>query len=111
VRATGSSAAPNAVGEVTYQRLVHWRALEAEVVDVLGQRQLGDRHLVLDRARLLLGDLGRDEVADHPLRRVLALHRRGDDAVERRPHAEQLQLAHGGEDLGTLHHALLLRLS
>jgi hypothetical protein len=92
VRATGSSAAPNAAGEAAHQGLVDRRALEPEVVDVLGQRQLGDRHLGLDRARLLLGDLGRDEVADHPLRLVLALHRRG-------------------EDLGTLHHALLLRLS
>src|SRR5712675_1778047 len=30
---------------------------EVEVVDVLGQRQLGDGQLILDRARLLLGDL------------------------------------------------------
>jgi hypothetical protein len=45
-------------GEVAHQRLVDRRAGEVEVVDVLGQRQLGDGHLVLDRARLLLGDLG-----------------------------------------------------
>jgi hypothetical protein len=29
------------------------RAAEAEVVDILGQRQLGDGDLILDRARLL----------------------------------------------------------
>ena len=31
---------------------------EGELRDVLGERQLGDRDLVPDRARLLLGDLG-----------------------------------------------------
>ena len=44
-----------AAGEVADQRLVDRRAVEVEVVDVLGQRQLGDGELVLDRARLLLG--------------------------------------------------------
>ena len=47
-----------AAGEIADQRLVDRRAGEVEVVDVLGQRQLGDGELVLDRARLLLGDLG-----------------------------------------------------
>ncbi len=47
-----------AAGEIADQRLVDRRAGEVEVVDVLGQRQLGDRELVLDRARLLLADLG-----------------------------------------------------
>ena len=69
-------------------------AVEDELVDVLGQRQPGDGHLVLDRARLLLGDLGREQVADDPLRLVLALHRGGDDLVVGGPHAEELQLAH-----------------
>ena len=53
-----------AAGEVAHQGLVDRRAVEAEVVDVLGQRQLGDRDLIADRARLLLGDLGREQVAD-----------------------------------------------
>jgi hypothetical protein len=34
-------------------------------------RQLGDRHLVLDRARLLLGDLGLEQIADDALRGVV----------------------------------------
>src|SRR3954452_18620120 len=44
-------------GEVVHERLVDRRALEPEAVDVLGERQLGDGELVLDRARLLLADL------------------------------------------------------
>src|ERR1700691_6191380 len=43
-----------AAGEITHQRLVDRRALESDVVDVLGERQLGDGELVFDRARLLL---------------------------------------------------------
>jgi hypothetical protein len=40
----------------------------------LGQRQLGDGDLILDRTRLLLADLGAQQIADHALRFVLALH-------------------------------------
>ena len=77
---------------------------KAEVLDVLGQGQLGDGDLVLDRARLLLGDLGLQQVADDALRLVLTLHRGGDDLVEGGLHPVELQLDHGGQDLGTLHH-------
>jgi putative transposase len=79
-------------------------AVEGEVAEVLGQRQPGGRHLVLDRARLLLGDLGGEQVADDPLWLVLALHRGGDDLVIGGLHAEQLQPAHGLQDLRTFHH-------
>ena len=64
-----------AAGEIADQRLVDRRALEHEVVEVLGERQLGDGDLVLDRARLLLRDLGAQQVADEALRLVLALER------------------------------------
>ncbi len=97
--------------QVAHQRLVDRRAVEPELLHILRQRQLGQRDLVLDRPRLLFGDLGRDEITDHPLRLVLALHRRTDDLIERRLHSIQFQLTHRGEDLGPLHHALLLRLS
>ena len=100
-----------AAGEVAHQGLVDRRVVEDEVVDVLGQRQLGDGDLVFDRARLLLGDLGGEQIANDLLRLVLALDGGGDDLVEGRLHAVELQLAHGGEDLGTLHHTALLRLS
>jgi len=48
-----------AAQQLAQQRLVDRRAGEVEVFDVLGERQLGQRHLVFDRARQLLGDLGR----------------------------------------------------
>ena len=69
------------------------------------------RDLIADRSRLLLGDLRRQQIADDALRLVLALHRGGDDLVERRLHAVELQLGHGGEDLGTFHQMALLSLS
>jgi hypothetical protein len=64
-----------------------WTTLEVELLDLLGQRQLGDGHLVLDRARvrhcprtnggqwLTLTDLGGQQIADDPLGFVLSLHR------------------------------------
>src|SRR5271155_2325684 len=100
-----------AIEKIVNQRLVDRRAVEGEVADILGQRQSGERDLILDRAGLLLGNLGSQQIADDLLRFVLALHRRGDDLVERRLHAVELQLGHGGEDLGTLHHTALLSLS
>lgn len=86
-------------GQVPDQGLVDLGRLEVELVDLLGQRQLGDGHLVFDRARLLLTDLGCQEVANDLLRLVLALDRSGDDLVVGRPHAVELQLAHGVEHL------------
>jgi hypothetical protein len=47
-----------------HDSLTDWRVLEGEIVDILGQRQLGDSELVFDRARLLLRDLGIQEIAD-----------------------------------------------
>ena len=79
-----------AAGEVAHQCLVHRSGVEVEVVDVLGERQLGDRHLVLDRPRLLLADLGPQKIADHLLGFVLPLHGRGDDLVVCSAHAEEL---------------------
>ena len=38
--------------QIAHESLVDRRVLEREVVNVLGQRQLGDRELVLDRASL-----------------------------------------------------------
>jgi hypothetical protein len=48
-----------AAGEIIDERL----AVELEVVDVLGEWKLGNRGLVLDRSRLLLADLGREQIA------------------------------------------------
>jgi hypothetical protein len=45
-------------GEVTHQGHVNRGVGEHELVDLLGEGQLGDGDLVLHRARLLLTDLG-----------------------------------------------------
>ena len=45
-------------GQIVDEGGVDRGTVEGEVGEVLGQRQPGDRHLVLDRAGLLLGDLG-----------------------------------------------------
>src|SRR5436189_4464183 len=50
-----------AASEVIHERLVDRRTLELEVVEILGERQLGDGELVLDGSRLLLVDLRREQ--------------------------------------------------
>jgi hypothetical protein len=54
----------SAGSEVSDQRLVDRRLVEDELLDLLGEGQLGDGDLVPDRARLLLRELGREQVAD-----------------------------------------------
>ena len=100
-----------AAGELAHEVLVDGGAGEGELGDVLGKGQLGDRDLVLDRARLLLGDLGLKEVADDLLWLVRPLYGDLDDLVEGGLHAVEPQLAHGGEDLLAFHHTALLRVS
>ena len=78
---------------------------------LLGQRQLGDGEPILDRARLLLGDLGLEQLADDPRHRVLALEPIGNHLVEGGPHARELQLVHDRKNLLAFHQMALLRLS
>jgi hypothetical protein len=100
-----------AASQVVDQRLVDRRALELEVVEVFGEWQLGDGELVLDRARLLLTDLGIEQIADDALRFVLAFDGRSHDLVEGGLHAIELELAHEIEELGSFHQLVLRRLS
>jgi hypothetical protein len=100
-----------AAGEIIDQRLVDWCAFELEVLEILGQRQLCDGELVLDRASLLLVDLGIKQVADNALGFVLALDGGRHDLVEGGLHAVELELAHEVEQLSTFHQIVLLRLS
>jgi hypothetical protein len=51
-------------------RFVDRRAVELEVVEVLGGRRFGDGELVFDRARLLLVDLGGEQIADEIICRL-----------------------------------------
>jgi hypothetical protein len=67
-----------------------WSTLKGELVDLLRQRQLGDGHLILDRTRLLLADLGGEQVTDDLLRLVLPVNvsskaRQCDDEDTREP--------------------------
>jgi hypothetical protein len=97
-----------AAGEVAHQVLVDWRAFEDEVVDIFGERQLGDGELISHGSRVLFGDLGFEKVADELLRLMLALERGGVDLVVGALHSVELEFAHHFEDFGSLHgHALL----
>src|SRR3954464_13144023 len=100
-----------AAGKVVDERLVDRRALELEDIEVFGERQLGDGELVLDRARLLLADLGIEQIADDALGFMLAFDGGGHDLVEGGLHAVELELAHELEELGSFHQMVLLRLS
>ena len=98
----------SAAGEVANEGLVDRRVLEGEVVEVLGERQLGGRDLILDRPRLLLRDLGAQEVADEALEVMLALERGRERLVVGGLHASS---GHHVEDFASLHRHALLRLS
>jgi hypothetical protein len=74
-----------AAGEVANEGLVDRRVLEGEVIEVLGERQPGGGDLILDRPRLLLRDLGAQEVADEALRLLLALERGRERLMRQRP--------------------------
>ena len=101
----------SAAGEITHQGFVNWRSVELEVVEILGERQLGYGELVFDRACLLLIDLGGEQIADDALRLVLAFDRGRHDLIEGGPHAVELKLTHEVEQFGSFHQLSLLRLS
>ncbi|GAB1717954.1 MAG: hypothetical protein NTAFB05_29960 [Nitrobacter sp.] len=98
-------------GEIIDERLIDRRAFELEVIEILGQWQLGDGELVPDRPRLLLVDLGAEQVADDALGFVLALDGCRHDLVEGGLHAVKLEFAHEVEDLSSFHQMILRRLS
>jgi len=92
-----------ATGQLADERLVDRRAGEVEVVDVFGQRQLGDGQLIFDRARLLLSDLGAEQIADDPRCLVPALDASGHHLVVGRPHTVELERRHQLENIGAFH--------
>src|SRR5262249_3513212 len=81
-------------GEIVEECPVDWRAVELEVGDVFGKRQLCDGELILDRTSLLLVDLGIEQVADDALGFMLALDGGRHDLVEGSLHAVELEFAH-----------------
>ncbi|MDT4868427.1 hypothetical protein FQZ97_1033890 [compost metagenome] len=97
--------------QLPYQGLIDRRIVEGEVVDVLGERQLGDAELVANGAGLLLGDLRLQEIADDARRFVLSLDAVSHDLVVSAAHSIELQRAHQFENLCAFHQLALLRLS
>jgi hypothetical protein len=67
--------------QIVHERLVDRCDGEGEVGKLLRHRQLGRRHLVADRARLLLGNLRLQQCAKDLIDAVLALDAGGDDLV------------------------------
>jgi hypothetical protein len=65
--------------------------------------------LVLDRARLLLGDLGAEQIAEDARRLVPALDAGGHHLVIGRP--QELERRHQLENVGSLHQEARRRLS
>jgi hypothetical protein len=82
-----------------------------ELIDVLGDRQLGDGELVFDGAGLLLGDLSRQQITNDPRRLVLALDACRHDLVIGAAHPVELQRPHQFQNLRAFHQLALLRLS
>src|ERR1700683_1962848 len=97
-----------AAGEVAHEGLVDRRVFELEVVEILGERQLGEGELISDRTRVLLRYLRLEQIADEPLRLMLALERRGVNRVVGALHAVELDFPHHFDDFGSLHGQALL---
>ena len=81
-------------GQVADQGLIDLGGLEVELLQFLGERQLGDGHLVFDRARLLLAYLGGEQIADDLLGLVLAFYGGRQNLVIGGPHSVEPQLPH-----------------
>src|SRR6516162_2789659 len=101
----------SAAGEIAHECFVDRRARELEVVEILGERQLGNGELVPNRTCLLLIDLGGQQVANDTLGFVLALDGGGHDLIEGGLHAIEFELSHEVEQLSAFHQTVLLRLS
>jgi len=89
--------------ELPHQPFIDGRVDEVEVIDILGQRQLGDGDLVFDGARLFLCNLRLKQITDDAGRLILALDAGGHDLVVGGAHAVKLQRTHHVEDLRTFH--------
>ena len=97
-----------ASSKITHQGFVDGRAVKVEVVDVLGQREFGDGHLIFDGARLLFGNFGLKKIADDLRRLVLPLYASRHHIIIGGSHAEELERAHEVEDLRAFHQPELL---
>jgi hypothetical protein len=98
-------------GQVADKAFIDGRVGKVEVVDILGERQLGDAELVADGAGLLLGYLGLQKIANDTRRLMMALDAVAHDLVIGAAHAVELQGAHQFQNLCAFHQLALLRLS
>ncbi len=78
-------------GQVADQGLIGLGGFEVELLQFLGERQFSDGHLVFDRPRLLLPDLGGQKVTDDLLGLMLAFYGSGQDLVIGGPHSVEPQ--------------------
>ena len=99
------------VRELAQQPLLDKALREVEAVEFLRRRQLGDRQLVLDRARLLVRNLRRQQRAEDPLRGMAAPGCVGEHLVVDGLHAFQAERAHQFQDVLASHSGISLRLS
>ena len=66
---------------------------------------------IISRARLLLANLGVEQITDDALGLMLAFDGGSHDLIVSRLHAVELELAHEVEELTSFHQMVLLRLS
>jgi hypothetical protein len=101
----------SAAGQFAHQRLVDRRAGEFKIVNVLGQRQFRRGDLISDGSRLLLGDLGAQQIADDPRRLMLAFDAGCHHLIISGAHAVQFELRPQGKNLRSFHQIFLRKLS
>ena len=80
--------------QVPDQGLIDGCVFKAELLQFLGQGQLGDGHLIFDGPRLLLANLGTEKITDNLLWFVLTFDGSGEDLVISRLHPVELEGAH-----------------
>jgi hypothetical protein len=91
--------------------LIGGRASKVEVGEILSEREFCDRELVLDRPRILFGDLCLQKIADDCMNCMLPFNTGSKDLVEHSAHAVKLQLSHTVHDLMPFHYPTLRRSS
>lgn len=94
-------------GQIAHQGLVDRGVIEGELLDLPGIGQLGGGDLVFDGPRFLLVDLGGQKISDDLAGFVLAAHSNRHEFVISGAHPVELQLAHCGHDVSTIHQLAL----
>ena len=80
--------------KIANQCFVDWAFGEDKVGQFLGHRQMSCPDLVANRARLLLGEFGLEQIAEQILKGALAADGVAQNFVEDGAHAGQMKLQH-----------------